>query len=74
MAVLPFLLHQRKAIPYYPCWFIVTTRADITYTQNTQAAKGPRNTRGPPRSQRWFCNLVSGYEKMNDNKKNSQIM
>ncbi len=29
-------------------------RADPSYTQNTQAAQGPRNTRGPPCSQRWF--------------------
>ncbi len=29
-------------------------RADPSYTQNMQAAKGPRNPRGPPCSQRWF--------------------
>ncbi len=35
-------------------YFMDKFRADPPYTQNTKAAYGPRNTRGPTCSQRWF--------------------
>ncbi len=38
----------------------IKCRADPPYTQNTQAAQGPRNTRGTPCSQRGF-HLVSFF-------------
>ncbi len=49
----------------------IKCRADPPYTQNTQAAQGPWNTRGTPCSQRGFhlvsfLKLASGYENMND--------
>ncbi len=40
--------------------YSITGRADPPYTQNTQATQGPRNTRGPPCSQRFtICNVTS---------------